>query len=122
MTVALSLKPQARELVSALQPWQASTDVLDRCELDDRLSKAQLEHENEHLKPLVDRFKEKSNECLTRAGEAAQPLGNYIHCTLSSGVHFLVIWCTLSRSVLEKKHLSLLQNINISNQVSLIFC
>ena len=32
-----------------------------------------------------------------------------IQCTLSSGVHFLVIWCTLSRSVycLEKKHLSL---------------
>ena len=22
-----------------------------------------------------------------------------IHCTLSSGVHFLVIWCTLSKSV-----------------------
>ena len=38
-----------------------------------------------------------------------------IHCTLSSGVHFLVIWCTLSRSVycLEKKHYSLLLNINI---------
>ena len=30
-------------------------------------------------------------------------MGNYIQCTLSSGVHFLVIWCTLSRSVLEKK-------------------
>ena len=39
-------------------------DILERCELDDSLSKTEIELENEPLKILVDRFVEKCNECL----------------------------------------------------------
>ena len=44
-------------------------DVLDKCETDNGLSKTEIENEKELLKPLVNDFVKKTDNCLNALGE-----------------------------------------------------
>ena len=64
-------------------------DILDRCELDDNLPNTEIEEENERLKSLIDKFVEKSIDCLNMLNKGTEGNNNEIIEDLNAHVEIV---------------------------------